>query len=181
MCVLGDFNANLRCNSNCLFGNELLAFCKAEHFVIADTELCSNDSFTFFSEAHNSVSWLDHVIVSKSAYNIIKSIKICQDFITSDHVPISVAIDLGCARVDGDNRSSLKHPKITWSDLSENELIRYNQLTECNLKSVLLNHELLMCDDPNCSDVAHRCAIDRLYADITEALTASSHEFLEEH
>ena len=51
---------------------------------------------------------------------------------------------------------------------------------DCNLKSVVLSNSLLLCDDPNCNDPAHTCAIDRLYADISASLIQSSQEFIKD-
>ena len=62
-CVIGDFNANMKEGCQSHFEEELKKFCVSENFTIADKLLCDNDTFTFFSEAHSSVSWLDHVIL----------------------------------------------------------------------------------------------------------------------
>ena len=48
------------------------------------------------------------------------------------------------------------------------------------MKLVILNHSLLLCDNPNCTDTAHISAIDLLYADITDALKLSCVEFSSE-
>ena len=46
----------------------------------------------------------------------------------------------------------------------------YKDNTEISLSAVLVNVDLLMCEDTNCTDPAHRCAIELLYNQITDAL-----------
>ena len=60
--AIGDFNYNLIDPNNNRFGKELISFCKEENFIVSDLEMLdTSDTFTFYSEAHHTVSWLDHV------------------------------------------------------------------------------------------------------------------------
>ena len=61
-CISGDLNANMIDGCKSLFGNVLIL----ENVVIADGPLLENTTFTFYSQAHNTVFWLDHVVVSGS-------------------------------------------------------------------------------------------------------------------
>ena len=60
--VIGDWNAEI--NANSVFGSELSSFCTDHSYVISDIEHLGIDSgsFTFFSEAHGSTSWIDHCV-----------------------------------------------------------------------------------------------------------------------
>ena len=73
--AIGDFNAD--CNKNTSgviqhkFGLEINKFCSSEGLIISDVMLLQNSNpkpYTYFSEAHNSVSWLDHVVSSSSGH-----------------------------------------------------------------------------------------------------------------
>ena len=60
--AFGDFNANIRSKSH-RFGKELVAHCIEENLVFSDNMICKSDTFTFYSAAHNSVAWLDHLVL----------------------------------------------------------------------------------------------------------------------
>ena len=84
-------------------------------------------------------------------------------------------------------------------NISQNQLIRKNMLqsistglehlkkhrlaytrnTEKLISEIKLDHGLLLCDDVNCQDPAHKCAINRLYDDIIDALQTAGSFLLE--
>ena len=51
--VLGDFNADI--NYDSVFGSELIEYCDTN-----SKSMLLPDSFTFYSVAHGTTSWLDH-------------------------------------------------------------------------------------------------------------------------
>ena len=58
--ILGDFNSAV----DTPFESELLEFCSAYELTISDYQRYGRGSgqFTYVSDAHNSTSWLDHII-----------------------------------------------------------------------------------------------------------------------
>ena len=65
--ALGDYNANIRTDDyghvTKRFRTELLNVCIEEVLHIIDKiHLVGNDNFTFISDLHNTLSWLDHSI-----------------------------------------------------------------------------------------------------------------------
>ena len=82
---------------------------------------------------------------------------------------------LRSANIDKDtNHCKLQHNTIPWSDLTQSDKDTYANLTSHNLSSIFIDHPLLLCDDPNCDNISHRCAIDRMYTETIEALFVSS-------
>ena len=82
--VMGDFNANVLVRTGnpaniAKFGKHLLDFCVEENIALADVKSLSKDSFTFISSAHNSVSWLDHIITTGTGYDLISNVDILKD------------------------------------------------------------------------------------------------------
>ena len=72
--VMGDFNADVtkhvKDNVSHKFGNELDKFCRDEGLVLSDVLLLEGSkSYTFFSDAHNTVSWIDHTVSSTTVIN----------------------------------------------------------------------------------------------------------------
>ena len=58
-CAIGDFNANFTSSSH-RFGRELVSYYHSENLVISDKKFAPPDTFTYISEAHSKVDWLDH-------------------------------------------------------------------------------------------------------------------------
>jgi exonuclease III len=177
--AFGDFNANIS-NSNGVrpsrFGRELLNFCHSEGLVITDKTLStSNDMYTFYSSAHGTVSWLDHIISTTSAHSLVSKVDVHHKFVSSDHFPVSASVSLNNVNLehvhDVAERSAYK---IKWGDLSQDEISNYRNCTEGCLKRVPIDHGLLLCNDANCKDPSHISAINRLYCNITDALKEAS-------
>ena len=112
-----------------MFGKELVNFCKTENYTIADKVLCNNSSFTFYNEAHKSVSWLDHFVVSNNLMGSINDVTIENGFVTSDHFPISTVFDMSCIKLDCTNYGPM-FTKINWDKLWKNDLHHYKHITE---------------------------------------------------
>ena len=89
--VLGDFNAAV----NSTFENELIAMCDIYQLVISDYRKYGRNSgqHTYVSDAHNSISWLDHVICSQDMHLKLHSIDISDQLPSSDHLPLSFILD----------------------------------------------------------------------------------------
>ena len=56
--TIGDFNADTTVNTTHKFGTELLKFCEGERYMLSDVVKCYTDTFTYFSEAHQTTSWI---------------------------------------------------------------------------------------------------------------------------
>ena len=70
--MIGDFDANLMPGVVSLFGNDLKSFSEYDNFYISDTSWCDRESFTFYSETHHSISWLDYCVTTLLALSNIK-------------------------------------------------------------------------------------------------------------
>ena len=176
--MIGDFNANIQTGANTLFGKELKRFCREELMSISDSIFCPSNSFTFYSEAHQSVSWLDHCVCNVNMHAAVKKISILYDYVTSDHMPLLISLDISKATIaldDNDKRSSVK--KIKWNKLSRNEISQYQAMTEQHLDKVKLDHDLILCDSIDCQDQDHLQSIDTMYNAVINALKTSSDAF----
>ena len=54
----------------------------------------SSGQFKYVCDAHNSTSWLYHIIYSHSVHYKIQSIKILDKLPSSDHLPLQMTIDV---------------------------------------------------------------------------------------
>ena len=174
-CAIGDFNANISSNNH-RFGKELL-----ENLILSDQLLASVDTFTFTSDAQGSTVWLDHIVSSKNLHVIINKVWVDYDFISSDHFPMFMKINTNTVNISKEPTNKEKHvtKHINWSKASEEDLLAYTRNTEKLISEIKLEHGLLLCDDVNCQDPAHHCAINRLYNDVTDALQTAGSFLLE--
>ena len=53
-----------------------------------------SEQFTYVSNAHHSTSWLDHIVCSHDIYYKLTLIKINDKLPSSDHLQLSVCIDI---------------------------------------------------------------------------------------
>ena len=175
-CAIGDFNANIS-DTNSRFGNELKKYCMDENLMISNQILAPSDSFTFFSEAHGSVAWLDHVISTSNMHSIIEDIWVDYHYISSDHLPVLIRVNVGNINATdstgSDGRSKAKNT-IQWDRIDQQLLEQYKDSCSLELSRVPLNHSLLLCDNTLCTDMPHRAHIDTLYNDTVGALISAS-------
>ena len=76
-------------------GGQLAAFCSDKSLLLSDIELLGDtNSFTYISDAFGTTSWLDHCVSTMCAHKIISSVKILEDFLGSNHVPVSLNVDI---------------------------------------------------------------------------------------
>ena len=175
--ICGDFNADVGTH----FETELLSMCDKADLIISDYDRYgrSSDIHTYVSAAHNSTSWLDHVICSYSANASPIDIKVDDLPPSSDHCPVhatfnthTVAVpdkQLTTSITDPDNI----HPTFNWVKAQPSDVRDYSNWTRDHLSHVSLP-EVTGCTDVNCSIESHRKDLDILYDDICTALRASS-------
>ena len=175
--AIGDFNGNTNSEHH-RFGAELKAFCEEEHLVISDCVKAPQNTFTFYSAAHDSVAWLDHAVSSKSFHQQIESTWVDYSCVSSDHVPLFLKVngtgDLNtqCPPTEDENGENCS--RINWNKLTEEEISLYKERSASNLSQVHINHSLIQCKDTKCQDPEHIAAINTMYEQTTDALKEAS-------
>lgn len=176
----GDFNANLLKDSR--FGRELILFCQDTNLIISDSLLCPTGLYTYVSEAHDSVSWLDHILATVNGHDLVSNVCANNSFISSDHLPVSFSLNIDKILIQSkdDCCEKRKKYKVNWAELSAKDLKKYTTQSDVLLSSIRLNHDLLMCDDVHCTSVAHRKAIDVMYKSIIDNVVQASDDIFHE-
>ena len=175
----GDFNANIgsdiRMGYNS-FGKELIKFCKDEGLVLSDQVLLKGDNiYTFYSQAHHTVSWLDHIMSTVNAHSLVKDIEVRYEYVTSDHLPICMRIGVDEIKLDPcQSSASIKGGKINWETADAYDLALYRDKCHELLSKIVLDHDLILCDDTNCQNNEHIDGIDKLYTAINDCLLDAS-------
>ena len=70
--ILTDVTMNAQGRICHKFGYELAEFCKEENFVLSDVSRLDNNSFTYYSESHQTVSCIDHILCTSNSDEFIK-------------------------------------------------------------------------------------------------------------
>lgn len=178
--ICGDFNSNVLVETR--FGKELKSFCNNVNLVISDLLLKPEGMYTYLSDAHHSVSWLDHIVTTCNGHELIHNVCVDNSFISSDHFPLSFDINIRKLLVDNgtvEHNVRTKY-KIKWDELSAAELNEYTRKSDVMFNSVYLNHDLLLCDNPNCDNIVHHKAIEVMYDAIIDALLQSGEDTMHE-
>ena len=72
--IMGDYNTDFNKDSG--FSSMLKIWVAENELIVLDNSCSDQNSFTYFSEAHGSRSWLDHCVCSKSLASNVKSVDI---------------------------------------------------------------------------------------------------------
>jgi hypothetical protein len=134
--IVGDWNANTLKSTP--FGDELRLFCDEYGYIISDLKLILDNtkSFTYISDSHNTVSWLDHCVSTQSAHSPISDMRIIHTLVGSDHRPILMTIKTDLLpRLDSchNELSNLKY-NVNWSDLTSDEKLNYTETSAFFIK-----------------------------------------------
>lgn len=170
--LVGDFNANFENSS--AFGNLLSDFCSENKYNISDKHFLPSDSYTYFSEAWHTTSWLDHCITTQDAHDSIVGMNILYDYIISDHHPLCMTIDMNVLpSLDHEAARDSLGPSLNFT---ENNIIKYQNNLRGRLNVIVHCMKLPQCSDPNCKDLEHIGKIELFYNEIVEAMKHSGEE-----
>ena len=173
---LGDFNPHI----NGIFYKELVNFCQNMNLVISDCKLLGENSktFTFVSDAHNSTSWLDHVLSSHTMHSCIDSITVLDKLPCSDHLPVSISLVCNWSNnpLLGKLTREYSNKTCNWSKITSSDLKTYSRLTKYCLKHINIPQHMLSCNTLSCTSTCHKDAITQLYDGIIKCLLNSSNK-----
>lgn len=113
--MLGEFNAHPRKQQ----WLKLQQYCD-KYWIYAETEFLGLDSgtITFISDIDGSRRWLDHCVVTKSAWTTILNIKVKSEVQWSDHFPLIMQCKLGACDVKPTS-------KVIWHTRSNTQIKQY--------------------------------------------------------
>ena len=171
----GDFNADT--------GNEfhtlLDEFCNDESFCIFDEVFFEaknqGNVATFYSDAHGTSSWLDHIICSVNAKQFLDDVSVLQDYLSSDHFPLALTVNINIETLSAaDLVGQPASGRISWSSLSTLDIARYQHRLRLALSDVSV-FNCITCQSCNLCDVeVHKRAITEYAQSISNALNNSA-------
>ena len=164
--LIGVYNAD---PNKGRFWPELSDFVDSNFFKVNDLHLPLG-SFTYLSPAHNTTSWLDHVISSRNVH--IYDVEILYDQSLYDHFPVAMRL-----YVEGINycqqsykSSDLITELVDWKHFSREDKICYNNAVSSSFADIII------CDDSSCRN-DHVDCLENNYFSIVNALKSASARF----
>jgi len=112
-------------------------------------------------------------VTTSTGHQLIKCISTHNDFVSSDHLPICLDLDIKNIQVH-DYKETKRDGKIDWAALSAADFESYSSKCSNNLRIIPIANELLNCDNTMCQDIQHIKATDELYQSIIDALSSAS-------
>ena len=77
-----------------MFGNHVRLFCSENNLILSSETHLPGGTFTHYSEAWHTTSWLDHCISTSDGNEIINSISIDYSINNADHLPVCIDLAL---------------------------------------------------------------------------------------
>ena len=170
--VLGDYNADLT-DKKSLFAKHMNTFANDANLVISSKQLLPDSSFTYVSEAWNTTSWLDHVVSTMDAHATIECMEICYGLATSDHIPITMVLNVNNVPTLAKNVEN-RETKINWSKLTEDDILKYSFYSNELLCKVNMPMNAICCTKVNCVDSSHGENLCVMYHEIVRSLQEAS-------
>ena len=96
-------------------GDELSQLCRCNSLCLADKLFLPQDTFTFISSSHDTVSWLDHILTTTSGYSILTDACVKTDFITSDHLSLCFTISSDNLHIPVSSSDQTSHDRQSYS------------------------------------------------------------------
>ena len=147
--------------------NQVLNFADDNSLELID-EALPRHSFTYLSPAHNTTSWLDHVLASKNLS--ISDLDIRYDIALFDHFPVMFNLHIGFSLLESNSNtySSLTESFADWKVVDRNEYVK-------NVEKFLCNN--VICDSVGC-EIDHRETIDVNYVYIKNTMMKATKKYL---
>ena len=140
----------------------------SESFSLAvlDMLILPDDTYTFVSDVHvGTTSWIDHVLVSGGSLQACESMDVLYDFVTSDHEPISMVLNVGLLSRSHIIKPRAETERVQCNKMSNIDISTYRDVVALRLCSVLLPRNALICNG-DCGVAHHQHTSDiSLYYD----------------
>ena len=153
--LCGDFNYKFDSTREKIIDSYLSVFPS----VSADKYYLDPSNFTFVSDCHGTVSWVDHVIVNQALTSSLSNFSVLYDYIASDHKPVSFNLIASVSAVEESKNHDEAVVVIDWKAASQ---VNLNNYASC--VNNLLNKQKIalpsLCCTKNCSNINHRTDID---------------------
>ena len=154
-------------------------FCDSNNLIISDVQSLPADSFTYVSDAHDTCSWLDHIVTSHSVDSACSNFVVHYDEVISDHKPLSVNVNLGhLPRIERSVHNNAAPNKVKWDKLTSQQEIEYSTRVRDNLGNIQLPISALLCNGTGtCDHESHKLDCQNYLHAINNAMVNAAEIF----
>ena len=132
---------------NCRKNLVILKFCNETNLIIyfcmTYARRTKDEAFTHYSDAHHTVSWLDHGY-TVNALNLIDSVIIIDKFIMSYHRPLAVHFNCDVGAVTIRQSNNLTEYVLQWALLNAASKCRYQSKIEESLHGIMFHRYITL-------------------------------------
>jgi len=145
------------------------------HFLCADLSRL-NDVYTYCSDNGLNLSWIDHILCSRSVDILLSSLSVLYDYVSSDHKPLSVCLTNFTSSQnpqDCSSNCSLTNDNFMqhdWAKADQYQLTLFHNDVDLYLSNVQIPKCLVCCSEYFCTDPSHHSAIEQYYDDVFSAI-----------
>jgi len=162
----GDFNVDF--SRNWSHTDLLNDFCLQTNVSPVIRHSCNTVDYTY-NFSMKSFSAIDHFILSEQLFSSsVKRISVFHNVDnTSDHDPLYLELDLSVAHCTFNTPKY--EPRPSWCRATSEHIEVYKHTLRCNLHTIVLPTEALLCRDLFCNDKSHISLLNGFVSDISQA------------
>ena len=123
--------------------------------------------YTFICPATSNTSRIDHFMVTDNLVRTVSKCNIIDNPLYSDHVPVSLELDISTDYLCQSSNDNLMTAKPAWHKATEEQIINYKHVCEQKLRDITFDSNALFCNDVFCS--VHSSQINELYNNVIAA------------
>lgn len=144
-------------------------------FSIVDFEKLPAGTYTFVSDAHGSVSWLDHALFSDGFKAACSDVHVHHEFLTSDHKPLALTLELGSIpRVTEAEIDPYVVKAVCWDKVTQEQRSVFHQTTGEVLSALEIPYDDFICHDSCSERCEHVQAAEQHYEKVMDVLRSAS-------
>ena len=161
---MGDFNSDPHRGR---LWDQVVRFADGNSLVIVDSNLPA-DTFTYLSPAHNTTSWLDHVLATHDLD--VSNLRVQYDKAIFDHFPVAFNLNVKCnsSSINSGCQKYVSGGFVKWETVNRHDYVN-------NVESLISS--LCICDNIDC-EIDHREAIDVNYDVIISSMLKCTEKYL---
>ena len=117
-----------------MFGNHVRLFCTENNLILSSEHFPPDGTFTHYSEAWHTTSWLDHCISTSDANEIINTMSVDYSLNTADHLPLFM--EIASQRVPEVDIVNGVHRRLAWDKITHTAQMEYCKETDANMQRI---------------------------------------------
>jgi len=147
------------------------AFMQDNHLLRTDLSRL-NDAYTYCSDNSFNLSWIDHILCSRSVDISLSLLLVLYDYVSSDHKPLSVCLTNFISSQNPQdcspycfftNDNFMQH---VWAKADQYQLTLFHKDVDLYISNIQFPKCLICCSEYFCADPIHHSVNEQYYDDV---------------